>query len=261
MSRTIAATVAALALIVSLTGCTVAPASREATAGASPTATAVANQTSEQNATIKAFVTAAFGDSYEVATQHASPGSAAERYVVHQQAVNAAFNANGDGQNDPANDPTLTFEDGVVTVVQAEIGTYTLSDFTFDDDGLVSGWTGKSGTVESTLWTQPWAGDIGGNTLELVSAYKANSGSLFVVLKATASTQSISPYGYSATYSASDGITYSVVGSSQPQSIAAGSAGYVVLIFDGAPFGGTVNLSGASPEDFSAIWAASIPVS
>ncbi|MCS5499346.1 hypothetical protein NY547_19055 [Cnuibacter physcomitrellae] len=213
----------------------------------------------EQNATIEAFTTAVFENRFDEALQHASPGSAAERYVTHQKALATGLSANGEGQSDPSTDPTLSFDGDVVTVSQA--GTvYTLSDYTFDADGLVTGWTGKSGPVANVLWTQPWSGQAGGNSVELVSAYKANAGTLYVILKVTAGAGTITPNGYSATYSASDGITYSAGGASQPREIAAGSAGYVILTFDGAPFGGTVNFDGTSPDDYSISWAASIPV-
>lgn len=194
--------------------------------------------------------------------QHASPGSAAERYVVHQQAMNTALNANGDGYVEPgAATPTLSFEGDIVNVVEVDQSEYALTDFTFDDAGLVTAWTGKSGPVADVLWTSPWSGQAGGNSVELVSAYKANSGSLFVVLKVTANERATSPFGYSASYSASDGITYTAESASQPQDIAVGSAGYVILSFPSAPFGGTVKLDGTSPDDYSFSWTAQVPVS
>ncbi|MBG6060109.1 hypothetical protein RCH16_003591 [Cryobacterium sp. MP_M5] len=251
----------ALALTLGLVGCASAPATRE-TAETNATATSAPerDQSSEQNATIESFISATFDDRFEEGLQHASPGSPAERYVTHQQAVLTGMNANGDGYADPATDPTFTFEDGTVKVVEYDQSEYALTDFTFDEDGLVVSWVGKSGPVADVLWTAPWNGQTGGNTINLVSAYRANSGGLFVVLKVAANERTTSVFGYSATYSASDGITYTAETSSQPQEIANGSAGYVILAFPGAPFGGTVNLEGTSPDDYSTSWAASVPV-
>lgn len=259
-------TVLALAAALGLSGCTAEAATREPIeSSAAATSTAESDQNAENNATIEAFISAAFNDQFEQALQHASPGSAAERYVTHQQAYVTALNANGDApvddpEDDTDNAPTLTFDEGIVNVNQG--GTdYSLTDFTFDDDGLVTAWTGKSGPVSSVLWSQPWSGQTGGNTVDLVSAYRANAGSLIVVVKVTANERTATIFGYSATYSASDGITYAVAGSSQPSQIAPGSAGYAILVFTGAPFGGTVNLGGSSPDDYSYSWNAAIPVS
>lgn len=261
MPKAAALTTAALIFAFGVTGCTAGPAIRESIQSSSPTTAPAADQDAEQNATMEAFVSAAWQSRYDEAIQYASPDSAADRYVVHQQAANTAFNANGEGATDPESQPTLTFADGVVTVAESGVpDTYNLTDFAFDDDGLVTSWTGRSGPVADALWTQPWSGQTGGNTIDLVSAYKANSGALWVVLKVTANEAATETYGYSATYSASDGITYSVASASQPQSIAAGSAGFVVLIFDGAPFGGTVNLEGGHPTDYSLSWTAAVPV-
>ncbi|WP_199183331.1 hypothetical protein [Cryobacterium sp. Y82] len=251
----------ALALALGLVGCASAPATREpAESNASASSASEKDSSSKQDATIEAFISAAFGDGYEDALQHASPGSPAERYVTHQQALFTGLNANGDGETDPADEPTLAFKGGTVQVVQSDQSEYALTDFIFDEDGLVVSWIGKSGPVADVLWTTPWSGQTGGNTIDLVSAYRANGGGLFVVLKVTANERSTNAFGYSATYSASDGITYTADGASQPQQIAVGSAGYVILTFPGAPFGGTVLLEGTSPDDFSISWAASVPV-
>lgn len=254
--------VIAVALSISLVGCAAAPSTREPVeTSASASSAPEPDEGAEQSATIKAFISAAFEDRFEDASQHASIGSPAERYVAHQQAVNTGLNANGDGYSlDPATEPTMSFDGGTVNVVESDLSEYALSDFVFDDDGLVASWTGKSGPVADVLWTTPWSGQTGGNTIDLVSAYKANSGLLLVVLKVAANERTTSAYGYSATYSASDGITYSAEWASQPEQIATGSAGYVVLTFLGAPFGGAVNLEGTSPDDFSTSWSASVPV-
>lgn len=252
----------ALGISLGVAGCTAQPASREADTTTAPATTAAErDESAEQNATIEAFVSAVFAERYDEALQHASPGSPAESYVTHLLAINTALTANGDAQTDTTTEPTQTFEDGVVTVVEPGTGEYTLADFTFDENGLVVAWTGKSGPVGDVLWTIPWTGQTGGNTIELISAYKTNSGALQAVLKVTANERATSPYGYSSTYSASDGITYSVEWASQPQDIAAGSAAYIVVSFPGAPFGGTINLDGSSPDDYSVSWAAQIPVS
>jgi hypothetical protein len=252
----------ALGISLGVAGCTAQPASREADATAAPASTAPErDESAEQNATIEAFVSAVFEDRYDEARQHASPGSPAERYITHQEAIDTALTANGDGQAGTTTEPTLTFEDGVPTIVEPGANEFTLTDFTFDENGLVVAWTGKSGPVGDVLWTTPWTGQTGGNTVELVSAYKTNSGALQAVLKVTANERATSPYGYSSTYSASDGITYSVEWASQPQDIAAGSAAYIVVSFPGAPFGGTINLDGSSPDDYSLSWAAQVPVS
>lgn len=255
--------IAALALVLTLglVGCTPAPATREP-AEPSPSASSAPERdlSAEQDATIESFISAAFEDRFEEAMQHASPGSPAERYVTHQQAVFTGLNANGEGYADPATDPTLTFDDGTVQVVDPDQSKYALTDFTFDEDGLVVSWTGKSGPVADVLWTTPWSGQSGGNTIDLVSAYRANGGGLYVVLKVTANERTTTSFGHTATYSASDGITYTADGASQPQQIAAGSAGYVIITFPGAPFGGTVTLEGTNPDDYSISWAASVPV-
>jgi hypothetical protein len=251
----------ALALTLGMVGCASAPATREPAEASAPASSAPkVDKSAEQNATIESFVTAAFEDRFEDAVKHASPGSPAARYITHQQAVFTALNANGEGYADPATEPTLTFDDGTANVVESDKSEYSLTDFTFDEDGLVEAWTGKSGPVADVLWTAPWSGQTGGNTVDLVSAYKSNGGGLFVILKVTSNERTTDVYGYTATYSASDGITYTAESASQPQKIAKGSAGYVMLAFPGAPFGGAVNLEGGSPDDYSISWAVSVPV-
>jgi hypothetical protein len=253
-------TTIALSFVLFVTACTAQPATREPVPTSSPNPTAAIDESAEANATLQAFSTAVFEERLDDAVQYVSPGSVAERYLTHQQALETGFNANGEGQSDPADRPTLTFSDGVATITYVDSEPYTWDDFAFDEDGLVRSWTGKSGPIADTLWTQPWTGQSGGNTIDLVSAYRSSSGSLFVILKVTANEGATSPFAYSATYSASDGITYSVESASQPQDIAAGSAGYVIMTFSGAPFGGTVNFDGSSPDDYSVSWNASIPI-
>lgn len=255
-------TAAALAFTFSLalSSCSAEPATREPVETTAPASTEPeVDASAEQNATIEAFISAVYAFRFDEAMQYASPGSAAERYLTQQQSLKTALDTNGDGGN--WEEPTITFDGGIVNLVYPDQSEIVLKDFIFDDDGLAESWSSPSGPIEDVLWTTPWSGQTGGNTFDLVSAYKANTGVLFVVLKLTANERTTEGYGYSATYSGADGITYSAQSASQPQSIAAGSAGYVVLMFPGAPFGGTVNLDGSSPDDYSAIWSVQVPVS
>lgn len=213
----------------------------------------------DANAVTKEFVSAVYASDYENAVLLASPGSTAARYVTHQEATQKAYQVNGDAGDFEA--PTLTFgDDGSATATYSEGTSFVWSDFQFDDRGLVSSWTTPSGDLAGLLWTQDWQGTVGPNTYTLVSAYKANSGDLYVTLRVDAG-QGTSLFHYSASLVGTDSINYSVDAASGPTNvIPAGSSAFVVLIFPQAPFGGTVHLQGYYPDDSSSSIEVAIPV-
>jgi hypothetical protein len=159
-------------------------------------------------------------------------------------------------------EPTLTFaDDGSATATYSEGSSFVWSDFQFDDRGLITSWTTPSGDLAGLLWTQDWQGTVGPNTYTLVSAYKANSGDLYVTLRVDAG-QATSLSHYSASLVGADSINYSVDAASGPRNdIPAGSSAFIVLIFPQAPFGGTVHLPGYYPDDMSSSIDVAIPVS
>lgn len=84
--------------------------------------------------------------------------------------------------------------DGTVTFDYGDDDSYTWKDFEYDPQGLVLGWaTGKSSVrLSDRLWSQPAKVTTPHATVELVSAYKNDSG-LWVVLDVTAKDRSLRP--------------------------------------------------------------------
>jgi len=204
-----------------------------------------------ETATIEAFVKAAHDvdNDYDAALAHTSPGSLAERYLMHLKASHTALKANGDYYDDGVQ-PSLSVDDGVASVTYPDGQSYEWSDFEFDDNGLISTFSNPGGSLDDVLWDgQPWSAQGGGATVERVSAYRSSSGLLTVVLKVTAADNPVSVYSFNATYAASDGIQYtsSMDGSEPSADIQVGSAGYVVVTFPEAPFGGVLRLEVTNP--------------
>ena len=227
------------------------------------TATASASQSSptpEPSANgwdnAQAFAGAALKGNYEEATEYVAAGSAAERYLTHMTAINEAMVAAGDGGTENPDD--ITYDAATRTVSY----TYTDADMTaewnrfeYDSAGKVISWsTGKSDTkLSDRLWTKPAKASVAHASVELVSAYKNDSG-LFVVLDVKAKDRSITP-DCGALLDDSKHRQREAAECSAPEKITKGSSGYVALSFEGAAFGGTLryNVEGADYDDYGTV--------
>jgi hypothetical protein len=150
------------------------------------------------------FTKLAHTDKYEAAKELVAPGSAADRYVIHQLKLQKAYQISG--QDPGGEEPSIDSDKGKRSIrieFTGEDGySYTWKDFTFDH-GKVTGWTGKSGLVASVLWSRASKDSALGTTARLVSAYRSNAGSMFVVVEF--STKRDVDLAYTASYAAKGG--------------------------------------------------------
>jgi hypothetical protein len=215
----------------------------------------------DANKAMEEYVNAVFAKDYETAGLLSSPGSVAERYLTHLTETQTAYvNAGQEYLLNEGEEPTVTFKDGVASVDYPESDfEYVWSNFEFDDRGLVTTWTTASGPMDGNIWTTPWEGAVGGNTVTLVSAYQSSGGALWVTLKVAAGASETNVNGYSATYVDASGGARSVAQSAQPSSLPPSSSGLISVVFDQADFGGTLHLDGYNTVDYTD-WAVEIPV-
>lgn len=247
-----------VALLVLLTACSPGPATV-----VTVTATAPASQSSPtpepsvngwDNA--QAFAGAALKGNYDEAKAYAASGSAAERYLTHMVAINEAMVAAGDGGMEEPDDVTYDAAAGSVsyTYTDADV-TAEWNRFEYDGGGKVISWsTGKSDTkLSDRLWTKPAKASVAHATVQLVSAYKNDSG-LFVVLDVKAKDRSINP-DCGALLDDSKHRQREAADCSAPDKITKGSSGYVALTFEGAAFGGTLRykVESANYDDYGTV--------
>lgn len=196
--------------------------------------------------TVADFVSASHEADYETAFRLAAPDSPAYRYVLHQQAAHEAQVTSG---NAPENlDYTIEANQDAGTVSidytdnDGDPAGYTWSDFKVDDRGRVYSWTGKSGPVADVLWSKDSHVTVAGTNVSLVSAYRANSGDLYVVLDVSPSKFALSP-DYEPTFVGADKRTREATAAIVPDRIDKGTSGYLMYVFQGAKFGGTVTVN------------------
>jgi hypothetical protein len=140
-------------------------------------------------ATAVTFTQLVHKDKLKEAGALVKPESAAARYIVHRQGFVKADKIagytpepfKGSFRRDPATGSIKIKDTGGDKKI-----TYTWKDFTYDQ-GKVTGWTGKTGPVESVLWSRQSSDSSRGRKAELKSAHLANSGSLFVVVELSSS--------------------------------------------------------------------------
>lgn len=238
MKKTLAITGITLAAIVGLSACS------QPNVTVTPQASASATVSSEKPAAdswdnVTAFVKAQWDNRTKESLQYVSPGSPAEKYADYQIAVHEAERTNGA----PSDDTAFTYLDdaseGTVTVTYPDGTEVVWSDFKVDPQGKIVSWTGKSGPLEDALWTKDQTVHASDTDVELVGAYRANGGSLYIVLDVAAG-----DHGAQLDYDPS----YVVDGRSTKPSGQVGPFGsgvdpntraYYVYSYDGADFGGT----------------------
>ena len=125
---------------------------------------------------------------YAAAGALVADNSPAARYIAHQTAAyRRAYELNGQPITETSpNDLTVDGDEntGAIEIEITDGGdttTYTWKDFTFDASGKITAWTGKSGPIDSALWSKSDSDEAHGVTVKLVSAYVNNGGELDVV--------------------------------------------------------------------------------
>lgn len=113
--------------------------------------------------------------------------SPAARYIAHQIAYRRAYELNGQpltesSSNDVTIDGDAKTGDIKIEITDGDDTTkYTWKNFTFDESGKITAWTGKSGPIDGALWSKSDSDEAHSVTVKLVSAYVSNGGSLTVV--------------------------------------------------------------------------------
>lgn len=177
---------------------------------------------------------------YATAGIYTSPGSVASRCLTSQKLLIQAEEVDGiDTTN--SDTPAIKPDPGSQSIlVEDSAKPYTWTKFSYDADNLVRGWTGATGPVEDVLSTQSDEGEGLGTTATLKTAYKANSGSLLVVVQLHATRAVALDYG--ATYAAAGGYTQKSTQSSTLDKLDAGDTTLVYYAFKNAKFGGKIKL-------------------
>lgn len=183
------------------------------------------------------FSELALAGKHEGAKKYVSPGSAADRYLIHQIALREAVVAAGSARNDPLT-PTVNRDSGTISFSQGEGEDDTVwKDFTYDG-GKVSGWTIGETPLSSRVWTKDAEASLKGVNVKLVSAYQ-NDSALWVILDVTSADRDLkmdySPALTDAKKRQREAAT--VVG---PDEVKTGTSAYVAYAFEGAAYGGTL---------------------
>lgn len=234
--------VLALFAVLSLTACSAAPAPAVTV---TTTAVATSSPTPEPSVngweSAQAFAGAALKGDYDEAEQYVAQRSAAEHYLTHMKAVEEAQSAAGSGGNSSPDDVTYDADSGTVTYTYSDPDmTFEWNRFEYDAAGKVISWaTGKSDTkLSDRLWSKPAKASTSHATVQLVSAYKNDSG-LWIVLDVKAKDRSISP-DCSALLDDAKHRQREAASCDAPEKIVKGNSAYVALVFDKADFGGTL---------------------
>jgi len=178
------------------------------------------------------------------ATSLVAKGSPAERYMAHQVAGDKAIKLAG---TYTAVDPDTVTIDGNEKPgsVKIEIDNgdedpteYTWKDFKFDPAGKIKSWTGKSGPIESVLWSRESKADGRAVDGRLVSAYRTNAGSMYVVVEWRAKR---SVKLFSATYTAHGGYRQKATEEGLYE-VDKGEKILSYYVFDDAEFGGKMRI-------------------
>jgi hypothetical protein len=237
------AALVALLLILALAGC--APGDDPSqqpqgavTVGAAPDASS-APASSGDFATALKFTKLIHEDEIRKAGELVAPDSAAAKYVVHRQLMTKAEKITGyTSEPDTAKidpDPAtgaikIKYDDKPKTK-------YTWKDFTFDQ-GKITGWTGKTGPVQSVLWSRTTSDQSRGRKAVLKSAHLSNSKALYAIVELSSS--NATSWG-NARYSAKSG--YRQVALDQGAGdLAAGKKTLAYFVFEDAKFGGIVHI-------------------
>lgn len=221
-----------------------APAASSAPSSASAAPSLEAPRENFENAV--AFTRASHESDYAKARSFASPDSDAGRYLDHMENVTKAYKVSGNevGQDEFAVEPS---KDSKSIVVDDGETSYTWKDFTYDSKGQVTSWTGASGKVGDVLWSKGDEDTAMDTTVTLVSAYRANSGAMFVVAEVSAK-RSVNLDLFGATYTADGDYKQKAYDASSVSDLRKGEKTLVYLVFNDADFGGTVKLAVNTPD-------------
>lgn len=232
----------ALFAVVSLAACSAAP-----VPAVTVTTTAVATSSPTPKPSVngwdnaQAFAGAVLKGNNKEARQYVAQGSAADRYLIHQEAADEATSAAGSEDAGPPDDITFDADAGTVTFTYNDPdATFEWNRFEYDAAGKVISWaTGQSDTkLSDRLWSKSAKVSTQHATVELVSAYK-NDAALFVILDVKAKDRSLSP-DCSALLDDAKHRQREASNCVAPDTITKGNSAYVYVSFDGADFGGTL---------------------
>ena len=258
MKKALAAAAAAGAAVVLLVGCSgggagdrpdTAPAAtpRISTPADEPTPAAPANDQFSKAVEFTRLVHN--GDDKQAGTMVAD-NSPAARYVIHQLAMDKAYQIDG-----PTVDPEPWTIDGDADTgairLESQDGSqkYTWSNFTFDRAGKITAWTGASGPVKSVLWTRESSDKTPAASARLVSAYRNNAGNMDAVVEVTAKRD---VRFYVSSYTADDGFRQNASNQSSQTELAKGERTLTWYTFDDAKFGGKLRLNTTDAKGYDA---------
>ena len=202
-------------------------------------ATGARSATSAHFASAVAFTRAVFSYDYAAAAKHASPGSAASRYVHARASLRQAEKSNGDKLSTAK--PIVKVDSGSRSIQIRggdELGDR-WSNFGYDSRGRVTGWNEKSGPVAKVTWSKTDKAVGLGLTATLTSAYLSN-GSLYVVVGYKASAHVGLYYGGS--YAVS-GHSRESTRSSIVDSLAAHHSVSAYYVFKAVKLGGKITIT------------------
>lgn len=242
--------VAALALVGATVAGTTAVISAQTTgtsvpgSATDPTSSSPAPEANFANA--KKFTRAALSDDFDTASSLTSADSAAARYIEHQQNVAKAQKLEGTYTKDDdfTMDPNNSAES--IEIEQGDLS-YAWKSFTYDSQGLVTGWTGKRRPVGESLWNKSDADSASGVKAEVLSAYRANGGAVWVVLEVQSSNKVNLPL-WEAKYVAEDDYSQKPSSATNISELKKGEKTLVYLTFDDAKFGGKLSIEVSSPD-------------
>ena len=146
---------------------------------------------SDDFSTAVRFTKLSHQDRHKEANALVVPESPAARYLAHQTLITKAQSIAGYDESEgeePSVKPDPATGSIKIKFAKTESGpalSYTWRDFTFEQ-GKITGWTGKSGPVEDVLWTRTTTDSRLSTKAKLESAYRSNSGNLFVVVELSA---------------------------------------------------------------------------
>ena len=194
------------------------------------------------------------------ADELAAPGSNAYAYAIEQAAVNQAFLDSGMGSSPPSELNTLDdgFEMCSTDLLTQEETCNVFDNLAFVDGQLAdfdAGGTPLAGRLTLGDGSSVPLGDFANATL--IAAYTSIAGNLYVVFEIKSNIDGFSA-AYDSTYLAPDGRQANVTQTIGPSKLAAGALANYALVFEGAAFGGTLNLGGFN-ANFDRV-SASIPI-
>ena len=171
------------------------------------------------------------------------PESPAARYLAHQTLINKAQSIAGYDQSedeepsvkpDPA---TGSIKFKFAKTEREPALSYIWRDFTFEQ-GKITGWTGKSGPVTDVLWTRTTTDSKLSTKAKLESAYRSNSGNLYIVVELSAGKSR----GFGeAEYAAHGGYRQTVM-EQNASDLSKGEKTLAYFTFKNAKFGGTLHI-------------------